>query len=132
MRGMGFITRSLSYYEARTGENAALMTEAACIAWNAVSRRRSDRRSREPAILATIQFRGVSCELVEDYSHIWGRGFEEEGNRILAHFENLLREWAATNDLTRLNKALDRFAFSNRTSVMWTVFWKLVLNILPR
>ena len=110
------------YYETRTGENAALITEAACVAWNAISRRRSDSRRSQRPILATIQFRGVPCQLVEDYSHIWGRTFEHEESRILAHFESLLGEWAATNNLTTLDKALDRFAVRNRTSLMWTVF----------
>ena len=110
------------YYEARNGENAALMTEIACIAWNAVVQRRSEKRSREELLLSTIQFRGVICDLVEDYSHIWGRSFEHEENRILAHFEELLRGWAAEGDTQRLNSALDRFAASNRTSLMWTVF----------
>ncbi len=79
------------YYEKRTGEDAALMTEAACIAWNAVVRRRGDRRDRDDYVLASIEFRGARCDLVEDYSHIWGREFEHEENRILSRFENLLR-----------------------------------------
>lgn len=110
------------YYEARQGENAALMTEVACIAWNAVVRRRIEKRSRAEQIFATIEFRGVTCDLIEDYSHIWGRSFEHEENRILSHFEELLRGWAAAGDIERLNAALDRFAVCNRTSLMWTVF----------
>lgn len=109
------------YYEAHAGANAALMTEAACIAWNAVVRRRGDRQNNERHTLATIQFRGVPCELVEDYSHIWGRDFEHEEDRIVSHFEKLLREWSTVNDTARLNVALDRFAARNRTSLMWTV-----------
>jgi hypothetical protein len=109
------------YYEARTGRNAALMTDAACIAWNAVVRRRADRRDKTLPILATVQFRGVSCELVEDYSHIGGRELEHEENRILTHFEKLLREWAAAGDMAQLSSALDRFVARNRTSLMWTV-----------
>jgi hypothetical protein len=107
------------YYEARNGENAALMTEAACIAWNAIVRRRVGRRGGADHILATIRFRGAVCDLIEDYSHIWGRGFEREENRILSHFEKLLRGWAAAGDTARLNAALDRLAVCNRTSVMW-------------
>jgi hypothetical protein len=110
------------YYEARAGNNAALMTDAVCIAWNAVVRRRAARRNREEHVLATIQFRGVACELIEDYSHIWGREFEHEENRILSHFEKLLREWSAAGDAARLNTALDCFVARNRTSLMWTVF----------
>lgn len=109
------------YYEASTGENAALMTEAACIAWNAVVWRRAKEESGEGQVLATIQFHGASCELVEDYSHIWGREFQHEENRILTHFEKLLREWAASGDTARLNAVLDSFAFRNRTALMWTV-----------
>ena len=109
------------YYEARQGENAALMTEIVCIAWNAVVKRRMEKRSGEKQIFATVQFRGVKCDLVEDYSHIWGRSFEHEENRILSHFEELLRGWAAAGDIERLNAALDRFAVCNRTSLMWTV-----------
>ena len=67
------------YYEKRGGENSALMTEAVCIAWNAVIRRRSDKRKREQHIIDTITFRGERCDLVEDYSYIWGRDFEYRG-----------------------------------------------------
>jgi hypothetical protein len=110
------------YYESRNGDNAAVMTEAACIPWNAVVRRRVERRERKDIVLTTIRFRGVPCELVADYSHIWGRKFENEENRILSHFEKILREWAAANDVERLNAALDRFATRNQTSLMWNVF----------
>lgn len=109
------------YYESLHGQNAGLLAEAACIAWNAASRRHADNRSSEPLILTTIQFRGATCELVEDYSHIWGRSFEYEENRIISHFEKLLRNWAETNDQARLNEALDHFAIRNRTSLMWAV-----------
>jgi hypothetical protein len=119
------------YYEARNGENAALMTETACIAWNAVVHRRSGRRKKEELVLATIQFRGRACELIEDWSHIWGRRFEYEENRILSHFEGLLRQWAAAGDSAHMSAALDRFAACNRTSLMWTVFLVPVRNILP-
>jgi len=107
------------YYETREGANAALIAEIACIAWNAVARQR---RSSNEQLLATVQFRGFSCELVEDFSHIWGREFEHDENRILSHFEKLLREWAAAGDTARLNEALDRFSVRNRTALMWTVF----------
>ena len=110
------------YYEARNGENAALMTEAACIAWNAVVRRRSGRRNKEHHVLATIHFRGAACDLIEDWSHIWGRSFELEENRLLSHFEGLLHQWAAAGDSAHLNTALDHFATRNRTSLLWTVF----------
>ena len=105
------------YYQTRTGENAALMTEAACIAWNSIVG-----LSRERHVLATIQFRGMTCELIEDYSHISGRSYEYNGNRILTHFEKLLREWTAANDIAKLNLSLNRFAACNHTSMMWTVF----------
>jgi hypothetical protein len=110
------------YYEARTDPNAALMTEAACIAWNAVVRRRAERRTGGWRVLARIRFRGTTCELVEDYSHIRGREFAHDENRILSHFEKLLREWAAASDASSFNAALDRFSVRNRTSLMWTVF----------
>lgn len=110
------------YYEKRTGEDAVLMTETACISWNAAVRRRSDRRDRDEYVLTSIEFRGTRCDLVEDYSHIWGRDFEHEENRILSHFEKLVREWAAAGDAARLNAALDAFARRNRTSLMWSVF----------
>ncbi len=111
------------YYQSRSGEDAALMTEAACIAWNSVARRRMERRDgEEKQPLGTIIFRGVPCPLVEDYSHIWGRGFEQDENRILTHFEKLLRQWTDQGDTEQLNAALDRFARCNRTSVLWTVF----------
>jgi hypothetical protein len=102
------------YYAARTGENAAFMTEAACIAWNSVVGLSTERR-----VLATMQFRGSSCKLIEDYSHISGRSYEYNENRILSHFESLLHEWAAASDTFKLNIALDRFAASNHTSLGW-------------
>lgn len=104
------------YYARRTGENPAFMTAAACIAWNSIERLTEER------ILARTQFRGVNCEIVEDYFHISGRGHEQNENRILSHFENLLREWAAAGDITKLNAALDAFAVSNHTSIMWNTF----------
>ncbi len=113
------------YYQGRTGGNAAFMTEAVCIAWNSVVRRRSDRQGRDNRVLATIHFRGVACELVEDCSHVWGRQFENDENRILAHFEKLLREWAAGNDTARLTLALDLLALRNRTSLLWMVLMEV-------
>jgi hypothetical protein len=107
------------YYTTRTGENAAFMTAAACIAWNA-----TERLSMEDRILATIQFRGVTCSLIEDYSHISGRGYKQDENRILTHFETLLNQWAAVGDALKLNTALDAFAISNHTALMWTVFFE--------
>lgn len=107
------------YYTTRTGENAAFMTAAACIAWNS-----SERLSTEDRLLATIQFRGVTCKLIEDYSHISGRGYKQDENRILTHFETLLNEWAAVGDTLKLNTALDAFAISNRTALMWTAFFE--------
>src|SRR5206468_2518154 len=80
---------------------------------------------RDKRVLATIAFRGVQCDLIEDYSHIWGREFEYEEKRILSHFEKLLRGWAAAGDTPRLNTALDRFAVRNRTSLMWSVFMEV-------
>jgi energy-coupling factor transporter ATP-binding protein EcfA2 len=109
------------YYEAQTGHNGTLITEAACIAWNATVWRRADRHEKTLPIAATVLFRGKSCELVEDHSHNWERSWEHEENRILTHFEKLLREWAAAGDIAQLNGVLDRFAARNRTSLMWTV-----------
>ncbi len=110
------------YYETRSGENAALMAETACIAWNAAEGDRFEGRNAEEHVLATLQFRGTACKLIEDWSHVRGRGFDYEANRIISHFEELLRRWAAAGDSARLNAALDCFAASNRTSLMWTVF----------
>jgi len=112
------------FYEAYKGGNTALMTDAACIAWNGVLRRRGRSRNTRERILATVQFRGVTCELVEDWFHIGRREFENEENRILSHFEKTLREWAAVNDVGRLNSALDHFAVRNQTSLLWTVFFE--------
>jgi hypothetical protein len=78
----------VEYYETRNDSNSALMTETACIAWNDVVRRRSEGRSEEECILAKIRFRGMTRELIEDYSHIWRRDFEHDENRILLRFEN--------------------------------------------
>jgi hypothetical protein len=110
------------YYASRTDKNAGLMTDIACIAWNAAVRRRGERRESGENVMATIRFRGVECELVEDFGHIWGREHEHEENRILSHFETLLNAWATASDAERLRLALDRFAARNRTSLMWTIF----------
>jgi hypothetical protein len=110
------------YYGKRDGTNASLMTELACIVWNAVVRRRGDKPNLPETVIGTIPFRGKACDLLEDYGHVLGRSFEHEENRILTHFESLLHNWAATGDGQRLNAALDQFANRNRTSLMWTVF----------
>jgi len=109
------------YYQGRPGTNAGLMTELACIAWNAAARRHERGESKED-VVATFSFRGEECLLVEDYGHIWGRRHEHNENRILTRFEELLVEWAAVSDMARLSAALDRFAAHNRTSEMWKVF----------
>jgi len=109
------------YYEAQTGHNVTRMTEAACIAWNATVSRRADRHGKTLPVVATVLFRGKSCELVEDDAHYWERSWEHEENRILTHFEKLLREWAAAGDIAQLSSVLDSFAARNRTSLMWTV-----------
>lgn len=109
------------YYQSRPSTNAGLMTELACIVWNAAARRRERGESGERAV-ATFSFRGAECVLVEDYGHIWGRRHEHEENQILTRFETLLDEWATAGDTARLNAALDRFAARNRTSEMWKVF----------
>jgi len=109
------------YYQSRPGTNAGLMTELACIAWNAAVRR-LERGESDERVMVTFSFRGAECALVEDYGHIWGRRHEHEENQILTRFETLLDEWAAAGDTARLNVALDRFAARNRTSEMWSVF----------
>lgn len=109
------------YYQSRPGTNAGLMTELACIAWNAAARRHELGESDE-RVMATVSFRGAECALVEDCGHIWGRRHEHEENQILTRFEALLDEWAATGDTARMSAALDRFAARNRTSEMWEIF----------
>jgi len=110
------------YYASRTGANAGLMTDIACIAWNSAVRRRSERHESGKNVLATVRFRGVECELIEDCGHIWGREHEHKESRILSHFETLLDGWATTADAERLPLALDRFAARNSTSLLWKVF----------
>lgn len=107
------------YYLKRDGQNAAFMTAAVCIAWNSKESLTKER------VLTTFRFRNVDCVLVEDYSHISGRGYEQNENRILTHFEALLRGWAATPDNAKLNIALDAFIRSNRSSLLWTVFLEI-------
>lgn len=113
------------YYAHRSGENATLVTEIACIAWNAVVRRRAQGRQGETHILAQVEFRGTRCELPEDHSNIWGRDFAYEENRILSHFETLLRAWANANDVSRIEAALDAVARRNRTSLMWSLLMEI-------
>lgn len=112
------------YYESRTGTNAGLMTEIACIAWNAVVRRRSALCESGAEVTTQFRFRGVDCELVEDGGHTGGREFESEENKILVRFEALLEEWATTGDMGHLSVALDHLAARNRTSEMWAVFMR--------
>ncbi|HEY4257292.1 MAG TPA: hypothetical protein VGM66_08775 [Candidatus Udaeobacter sp.] len=113
------------YYAQRRGDNATLMTEIACLAWNAVVRRRGERRRGELETLARVKFRDVECELPQDYSHIWGRDFAYEENRILSHFEILLRGWAGDNDVARIEAALDAVARRNRTSLVWALLMEI-------
>jgi hypothetical protein len=99
-----------------------LATELACVAWNAVvSRRRAERNSSE-LVIATIRFRGVKCDLIEDFEHVCQRVYEHDENRILSHFEKLLHDWAARGDDARMVAAIEQLAKSNRTSQLWTVF----------
>ena len=109
------------YYLSRPGTNAGLMTELACIAWNAAARRH-ERGESEERVMTAFSFRGVECSLVEDYGHIWGRRHEHEENQILTRFETLLDEWADAGDTARLSAALGRFVARNCTSEMWKVF----------
>ena len=109
------------YYESSSDENAALMTELMCITCNAVLRRTLGMCDKGISVLTTLQFRGVSCDLVEDYSRFFGLESEQDENRILSHFEKLLRKWAEAGDNDRLKAALDRFAIRNRTSLLWKV-----------
>jgi hypothetical protein len=109
------------FYQSITGKDPGLTTELACIAWNACVERRGGKRSRDHTILAAIQFRDTQCELVEDYDFIWGREQGHNENRILSHFESLLRGWASSNDSAKLDQCLDRIAACNRTSSMWVV-----------
>jgi len=110
------------YYENAKSQDAGLLADLACITWNAVVRRRAESRHRSKVALATLQLRGVQSELLEDYSHIWGREFENEENRILSRFETLLQQWAAAGESKKLDAALDRFLRRNRTSQLWNVF----------
>ncbi|MEQ1933090.1 MAG: hypothetical protein ABL962_04325, partial [Fimbriimonadaceae bacterium] len=112
------------YYGSRSGGNAGLMTDIACIAWNAAMRRRGEQRKSSGNVIATFCFRSIECELIADRGHSLGREHEHEENRILSHFETLLDEWAAVGDIERLRQALDHFAARNHTSLMWTVFLK--------
>ena len=109
------------YYESRKGTNARLMTDIACVAWSAAVRRHGSSREGREMVIGQFRFRGVECDLVEDYGHIWGRSFEHEENRILSHFESLLDQWAAVGDSERLRIALDHILARNRTSQIWTL-----------
>jgi hypothetical protein len=110
------------YYQSRPGANAGLMTELACIAWNAAVRRHERGESAE-RVIATFSFRGLECALVEDYGHIGDRRNKHDENRILTYYEALLDEWAAGNT-AQLSAVLERFAARNRGSEMWKVFLK--------
>lgn len=108
------------YYVSQRGDQAGFLTELACIAWNSVSNHRPSGRS--PHInVGQISFRGIRCELVEDYSHIWGRTSGHEGSRIIGHFEQLLRGWAMAGDTAKLNETLDVFVRSNQSALLWSM-----------
>jgi hypothetical protein len=112
------------YYEGLSGKNASMLTEIACIAWNAVVRRRR-RQGMDDVRMATIHFRGVACDLFEDAGHIWERKYEHEENRILSHFEQFLQDWAVSGDKPKLEAALDRAVSLNRNSVIWSIFMEI-------
>jgi hypothetical protein len=118
-----------NYYGAQDGTNAPVLTDAACIAWNATVRRRETRRGSRRLkplhVLSTFLFREKSIPLIQDYSHIWRRDFEPEESRILSHFEKLLEKWAAEGEMPRLEAVVDRFVGRNRTSLMWNVFMEV-------
>ncbi len=119
------------YYQSRSGTNAGLMTDLACIALNAAVRRHGEPRESGESVVATIRFRRIKCELVEDYESIGDRDYEHNEHneyRILSQFETLLDEWAAADDAERLCTALDHFAARNRTSLMWGAFLKAGAN----
>jgi len=107
-----------AYYQQRKGENPGLMVDAVCIAWTEVVGQR--RATSDFVPLGTTPFRGRTVQLVEDYSHIWGRSHEADANRILSHFEQLLRTWA-DNDQAKLGAALDHFAARQAPSLLWQV-----------
>lgn len=109
------------YFQYKPGTNSGLMTEVACIAWNAAARRQA-RGDSDERVLATFSFRGAECPLVADYGHRWSVRHENNENQILMRFETLLDEWAAAGDSVRLKAALDRFAACNRSSEIWKVF----------
>ncbi|OGU18176.1 MAG: hypothetical protein A2076_11410 [Geobacteraceae bacterium GWC2_53_11] len=113
------------FYKASTERSVALMTEIACIAWNSVPRRRNVNKDTENTVITTIKFRGFQCPIVEDWGHIWGRGYDHDEQEILSHFESLLRVWAVGNNGEQLKIALDVFARCNRTSQMWTVLMEV-------
>ena len=109
-----------NYYERRDGANAAVMTELACIAWNAVFSRRNGTESHD--VVATIQFRGVQCQITADFQSFRARNLDPEEDRIISRFEDLLREWAAKRDTERLTTALDRLVRLNLSSLIWSIF----------
>ncbi len=117
------------YYTSRKGDQAATLTEAACIAWNATVQRRERRneitKSAKFPVLSVFNFRSKSVSLIQDYSHIWERNFEPEENRILSHFESLLDGWAASSNRARLRQVVNRFLDRNQTSLMWNVFMEV-------
>ena len=116
------------YYETRDGESAGFMTKVACIAWDAVQRRKSNRHQSDDNVIGTFHFRDTECQLIEDHGHISGREFEHDENRILSHFETLLNTWADSGDLEKLSTALDCLLKTNQPSILWTVFIKIGAN----
>ena len=110
-----------NYYEMLGNNNADLVTKLACLVSNSTSHRHPDKAGVETIVLATVPFRGVACELVEDFAHICGHGSDDNRSVIVSRFREHLRGWAAANDQPRLAAALDRFARAARNSSLWSV-----------
>ncbi|WP_395747430.1 hypothetical protein [Prosthecobacter sp.] len=114
-----------TYYEYRNGNDVSLMTDIACIAWNAIVRRRREQRGKGVVVMASFHFRGIAGNLIEDHDHIYrGSGGNAE-SQILSRFKALLNEWAAAGEEVNLGAALDRFISKNHTSLMWKIFMEV-------
>lgn len=114
-----------AFYEKGKNLSPALAASLMCIAANAAARgegRGFGRRAVD--VIGAISFRGCGCELIEDFSHVWGRGdhpSDHEAARIVRSFSNSLKSWADNGDGAAIDEALDVLAARAGTAWLWSV-----------
>jgi hypothetical protein len=113
------------FYVKLEAENVILTTRAACIVSNSRAGSLDGMRGhREP--LSTITFRGKQCTLISDGSFHMGRrpySMHPDEDRIIAHFEKLLGQWAENGNTETIDTMLDAFVQENKTAMFWAILF---------